>query len=226
MGEVDWKQPVFGYQLGNERADLSFDQRDSAAGVPKGVVVDDAFDWGDDRAPATPWRETIIYEVHVRGFTKLHPEVPEELRGTYAGLAHPAAIAHLKNLGVTAVELLPVHEFADDGFLEDKALRNYWGYSTLGYFAPEQRYASRRAPGGQVAEFKAMVKALHAAGIEVILDVVYNHTCEGNHLGPTLSLRGHRQRHLLLADAGGALLPRLHRHAATASTPRTRRRRG
>ncbi len=132
----------------------------------------------------------MIYEAHVRGFTMKHPEVPEALRGSYAGLGHPAAIAHLKNLGVTAVELLPVHEFADDGFLEDKSLRNYWGYSTLGYFAPEQRYMSSRTPGGQVAEFKAMVKSLHAAGLEVILDVVYNHTCEGNQLGPTLSLRG------------------------------------
>jgi isoamylase len=186
-GEVDWKQPVLGYKSGD---DLSVDERDSAAGVPKGVVVDDAFDWQGDRWPDVPWRESVIYEVHVRGFTKLHPEVPDELRGTYAGLAHPAAVGHLKKLGVTAVELLPVHEFTGDGFLEDKSLRNYWGYSTLGFFAPEQRYASQRRPGGQVAEFKQMVKALHAAGIEVILDVVFNHTCEGNQLGPTLSLRG------------------------------------
>jgi isoamylase len=190
FGEIDWKQPVQGYELGSAEADLSIDRRDSAAGVPKSVVVDEAFDWGGDQPPDVPWHDTIIYEVHVRGFTKLHPEVPEELRGTYSGLAHPAAIAHLRQLGVTAVELLPVHEFSDDGFLEDRSLRNYWGYSTLGYFAPEQRYASNRAPGAQVAEFKAMVKALHAAGIEVILDVVYNHTSEGNHLGPTLSLRG------------------------------------
>jgi isoamylase len=189
-GEVDWKQPVLGYEQGDELADLSLDRRDSAAGVPKGVVVDEQFDWGGDRPPEVPWRETIIYETHVCGFTKLHPEIPEQLRGTYAGLAHAAAIGHLTKLGVTAVELLPVHEFADDGFLEDRSLSNYWGYSTLGYFAPEQRYASSRAPGAQVAEFKAMVKALHAAGIELILDVVYNHTCEGNHLGPTLSLRG------------------------------------
>jgi isoamylase len=189
-GEVDWKQPVFGYEPGGANADLSLDQRDSAAGVPKAIVVDEHFDWGDDRPLDLPWRETIIYEAHVRGLTQLHPEVPEDLRGTYAGLAHPAVIAHLQKLGVTAVELLPVHAFADDGFLEDRSLRNYWGYSTLGYFAPEQRYASSRTPGGQVAEFKAMVKALHAAGLEVILDVVYNHTCEGNHLGPTLSLRG------------------------------------
>ena len=136
---------MFGYRPGSgaaTTADLAIDQRDSAAGVPKSVVVDDGFDWGDDRPPETPWRQTIIYEAHVRGFTKLHPDVPEELRGTYAGLAHPAAIEHLHKLGVTAVELLPVHEFADDGFLEDRALRNYWGYSTLGFFAPEQRYAS------------------------------------------------------------------------------------
>jgi len=189
-GEVDWAEPVAGYEPGSAEADLSMDRHDSAAGVPKCVVVDEAFDWGDDRPPETPWRETIIYEAHVRGFTQLHPEVPEQLRGTYAGLAHPAAIGHLKKLGITALELLPVHEFADDGFLQDRSLRNYWGYSTLGYFAPEQRYGSSQTPGAQVAEFKAMVKALHAAGIEVILDVVYNHTCEGNHLGPTLSLRG------------------------------------
>ena len=141
-GEVDWKQPVLGYKSDDERADLSIDERDSAAGAPKGVVIDEAFDWGDDRFPGTPWRKTIIYEMHVRGFTKLHPEIPEELRGTYAGLAHPAAIGHLTSLGVTAVDLLPVHESTDDGFIEERSLRNYWGYSTLGYFAPEQRYAS------------------------------------------------------------------------------------
>jgi isoamylase len=190
LGKVDWKAPVFGYKPGDDKADLSFDEADDAAGVPKGVVIDDAFDWEGDRLLETPWRRTIIYELHVRGFTKLHPEVPPDLRGTYAGLAHPAAIAHLKHLGVSAVELLPIHEFADDGFLQDRGLTNYWGYSTLAYFAPDQRYASQRQPGAQVAEFKQMVKALHAAGIEVILDVVYNHTCEGNHLGPTLSLRG------------------------------------
>jgi glycogen operon protein len=189
-GEIDWAQPVFAYEAGGEDADLSLDRRDSAAGVPKAVVVDERFDWGNDRAPEIPWRDTIIYELHVRGFTQLHPEIPENVRGSYAGLAHPAAIGHLQRLGVTSVELLPVHEFADDGFLADRSLRNYWGYSTLGYFAPEQRYASDGRPGAQVAEFKAMVKALHAAGIEVLLDVVYNHTCEGNHLGPTLSLRG------------------------------------
>jgi glycogen operon protein len=192
LGEVDWSKPVLGYKVDpdNDQADLTFDENDSAAGAPRSVVVDDAFDWEGDRPLEIPWRESVIYEAHVRGFTKLHPEIPEALRGSYAGLAHPAAVGYLKSLGVTAIELLPVHEAADDGFLQDRSLRNYWGYSTLGYFAPEQRYASRRAPGAQVAEFKAMVKALHAGGIEVILDVVYNHTCEGNHLGPTLSLRG------------------------------------
>jgi isoamylase len=189
-GEVDWREPVQGYRRDEENADLTMDQRDSAPGVPKAVIIDDAFDWGDDRPPEIPWRNTITYETHVHGITKQHPAVPEHLRGTYAGLAHPAIIDHLKTLGITAVQLLPIHEFADDGFLEDKSLRNYWGYSTLAYFAPEQHYMSGKTPGAQVAQFKAMVKALHAAGIEVILDVVYNHTCEGNHLGPTLSLRG------------------------------------
>ena len=170
--------------------DLSFDEQDSAPSVPKSVVVNEFFDWTGDLPPDTPWSRTVIYELHVKGFTKLHPEIPEGLRGTYAGLAHPAAIRHLQRLGITAVELMPVHEFPDDGFLEDRLLRNYWGYNTLGFFAPKQRYASRLNPAAQVNEFKAMVKALHAAGIEVILDVVYNHTCEGNHLGPTLSLRG------------------------------------
>jgi glycogen operon protein len=190
VGQPDWKGPVLGYKHDDERADLSFDDTDSAPAMPRCVVVDDAFDWGDDRPPDVSWRHTTIYELNVRGFTKLHPEVPENERGTYAGLGHPAAVGYLKNLGITAVELLPVHAFVDDGFLVDKGLRNYWGYSTLGFFAPEARYASNPKPGAQVAEFKAMVKALHAAGIEVILDVVFNHTCEGNHLGPTLSLRG------------------------------------
>ncbi|HET9595088.1 MAG TPA: glycogen debranching protein GlgX [Anaeromyxobacteraceae bacterium] len=187
-GEADFKQPIFAYRLGE--GDDAFCDRDSAAGVPKGVVLGDGFDWGDDRPPRTPWHRSIIYELHVKGFTARHPEVPEPLRGTYAGFAHPAAVSHLKRLGVTAVELLPVHEFTDDAYLTEKGLHNYWGYSTLCYFAPEQRYASSRAPGAVVDEFKAMVKALHQAGIEVILDVVYNHTCEGNHLGPTLSLKG------------------------------------
>jgi isoamylase len=190
FGEVDWKQPVFGYTLGHKDQDLARDEQDSAAGMPKSVVVSDFFDWGNDRRPDVPWRKTVIYEAHVRGLTMRHPAVPEHQRGTYAGLAHPAVIEHLLKLGITAVELLPVHEAADDSFLNDKGLSNYWGYSTLNYFSPEQRYASRRTPGSQVAEFKSMVKALHSAGIEVLLDVVYNHTCEGNHLGPTLSLKG------------------------------------
>jgi glycogen operon protein len=189
-GEVDWRQPVFGYPLGNPHQDLARDERDSAAGVPKSVVVSDFFDWGNDRRPEIPWRKTVIYEAHVRGLTMRHPGVPEHLRGTYAGLGSPAIIEHLQKLGVTSVELLPIHAFADDSFLKDKNLSNFWGYNTLCFFAPEQYYASRKNPGGAVAEFKAMVRDLHAAGIEVILDVVYNHTCEGNHLGPTLSLKG------------------------------------
>jgi isoamylase len=189
-GEVDWSQPVFGYPLGHERQDLARDERDSAPGMPRCVVVSDWFDWGNDRPPQVPWRKTVIYEAHVRGLTMRHPRVPEHLRGTYAGLSHPAIIEHLVKLGVTSVELLPVHAFADDSFLGEKGLSNYWGYNPLCYFAPEPRYASRKTPGGPVGEFKAMVKALHAAGIEVLLDVVYNHTCEGNHLGPTLSLKG------------------------------------
>jgi len=189
-GRIDWQQPVLGYDPQDPSQDLKADSRDSAAGVPKSVVVDDRYDWQGDAPPNIPWADTIIYETHVRGFTKLHPEVPEAQRGTYAGLASPAVLSYLKALGITAVELLPVHAFADDGFLQERSLTNYWGYSTLGYFAPEQRYASRQRPGDQVNEFKDMVKAFHAAGIEVLLDVVYNHTCEGNHLGPTLSLRG------------------------------------
>jgi glycogen operon protein len=186
-GEADFQAPIFSHRRGG--TELERDDRDSAAGVPKAVVLGDAFDWGDDRPPRTPWHRSIIYEVHVRGFTMRHPEVPDHLRGTYLGFCHPAAIAHLTRLGVTAVELLPVHEFTDDAYLTDKGLRNYWGYSTLGFFAPAQRYASG-GRGQQVDEFKQLVKTLHAAGLEVILDVVYNHTAEGNHLGPTLSLKG------------------------------------
>jgi glycogen operon protein len=190
-GEVDFKAPIFAYTLGDPEGDLSRDDRDSGAGVPKSVVLaDDDFDWGGDARPDHAWHQSVIYEVHVRGFTMRHPEVPPELRGTYAGFAHPAAIAHLKKLGVTAVELLPVHEYVDDAHLTERGLRNYWGYNTLGFFAPEQRYAARGTRGEQVREFKEMVKALHAEGIEVIVDVVYNHTAEGNQLGPTLSFRG------------------------------------
>jgi isoamylase len=189
-GELELRGPVYGYRRGAPEGDLAYDDADSAAAMPRGVVVGDAYDWGDDRPPRTPWHRSIVYEVHVRGFTKRHPEIPPELRGTYAGFASKPALDHLVRLGVTAVELLPVHESADEAFLEEKGLRNYWGYSTLGYFAPEQRYCSSGSRGEQVREFRDMVKALHGAGIEVILDVVYNHTCEGNHLGPTLSLKG------------------------------------
>ncbi len=189
-GEADLLGPVHGYRLDATEEDLAPDDQDDAAHVPRSVVVGNHHDWGDDRPPRTPWHRSIIYEVHVRGFTMRHPEIPPELRGTYAGFAAPPAIEHLTRLGVTAVELLPVHEFVDDRFLRARGLVNYWGYSTLGFFAPAQRYASRGSRGEQVAEFRDMVKALHRAGIEVILDVVYNHTCEGNHLGPTLSLKG------------------------------------
>ena len=189
-GPVKWNEAVFGYTIGHPEEDLSFDERDSAPFVPKSIVVDDKFDWGDDERPNTPWHETVIYETHVKGFTKLHPEVPENLRGTYAGLAHPAVVDYLKNLGVTAVELLPVHQFIEDDYLQKKGLHNYWGYSSIGYFAPEFRYASSGPTGDQVREFKEMVKSLHEAGLEVILDVVYNHTAEGNHMGPTLSFKG------------------------------------
>ncbi|BDG02090.1 glycogen debranching protein GlgX [Anaeromyxobacter oryzae] len=189
-GDTDLQGPVHAYRLGAPEGDLAYDDTDSAAAIPKSVVVGNHYDWEGDRPPRTPWHRSVIYEVHVRGFTMRHPEVPPELRGSYAGFASPPAIEHLVRLGVTAVELLPVHEYTDEAFLQGKGLRNYWGYSTLGFFAPEQRYCTRGSRGEQVAEFRGMVKALHRAGIEVILDVVYNHTCEGNHLGPTLSLKG------------------------------------
>ncbi len=189
-GDVDWDEAVYGYRWGDPAEDLSLNDADSAPFVPRCVVVADDFDWGDDRRPRTPWHETMIYETHVRGFTKLHQGIPEELRGTYAGLATPDAIEHLTLLGVTAVELLPVHHFLHDQVLLDRGLRNYWGYNSIGYFAPYSGYSSGGAAGQQVQEFKAMVKALHEANIEVILDVVYNHTAEGNHMGPTLSFRG------------------------------------
>ncbi len=188
-GETDFSGPVFGYRTDAPEQDLARDDRDSAPAMPRSVVVGNHFDWAGDRRPDTPWHRSVIYEVHVKGFTARHPEVPPELRGTYAGFASPPAVEHLVKLGVTAVELLPVHEFVDDAFLRAKGLTNYWGYSTLGWFAPEHRYA-RAGRGEQVTEFREMVKALHRAGIEVILDVVYNHSCEGNHLGPTLSLKG------------------------------------
>ncbi|SEU16226.1 glycogen debranching protein GlgX [Stigmatella erecta] len=193
-GKADPSAPIHAYRGVDEQdkdADLTMDTRDSAAGVPKAVVLaGNDFDWEGDRPPAVPWHRTLLYELHVKGFTKLHPDVPEPQRGTYAGLAHPAVLAHLQRLGVTAVELLPIHASVDESFLTKKGLTNYWGYNTLGYFAPDARFSASGSRGGQVTEFKQMVKALHRAGIEVILDVVYNHTCEGNHLGPTLSFKG------------------------------------
>jgi glycogen debranching enzyme GlgX len=191
----DWPQ--------QQVADTVRDDRDSAPFVPKGVVVQDDDDWSDDHRPKTPWADSVIYELHVRGFTRLHPGIPEELRGTYAGLAHPAAIEHLVNLGVTAVELLPVHQFAHEDHLLRRGLKNYWGYNSIGYFAPHAAYAASGTGGRQVGEFKRMVRALHAAGIEVILDVVYNHTAEAGELGPTLSLRGidNRGYYRLQSDA-------------------------
>jgi isoamylase len=171
-------------------ADLHPDATDDAAAIPKCVVVDPHFEWEDDRPPKTPWHDTVIYEAHVKGFTKLRPDVRDDLRGTYAGLASEPALAYLRELGVTAIELLPIHHIADEGFLHDRGLTNYWGYSSIGYFAPHALYAATGTQGNQVLEFKGMVKALHRAGFEVILDVVYNHTAEGNHLGPMLAFRG------------------------------------
>jgi len=179
---------LFGYVLGQN--DEAPSPLDSAAAMPRSVVVDTAFPWGDDRRPGIDWADTVIYEAHVKGFTRLHPDIPEEQRGTYAGLGHPAAVDYLKGLGVTAVELMPVHHFIDSGHLVDLGLVNYWGYDSIGYFAPESRYSSSGDRGDQVREFKAMVRNLHQAGLEVILDVVYNHTGEGNHLGPTINFRG------------------------------------
>jgi isoamylase len=188
--EISWGDEMWGYKIGDPQADLSFDERDNAALAPLAAVVDPAFTWGDDRPPNVPWHKTIIYELHVKGFTKLHPEVPERLQGTYSGLASEAALSYLRKLGVTAVELLPVHHFLDDRHLVDKGLSNYWGYNTLGFFAPAGRYSAADTPLDTVREFKTMVRNLHAIGIEVILDVVYNHTAEGNNMGPTCSFRG------------------------------------
>ncbi|MGI5242828.1 glycogen debranching protein GlgX [Dactylosporangium sp. CA-139066] len=185
-GDIAWDPAVYGYDF-NDPEQMS--GADSAAFMPKAVVVNPYFDWGNDAAPRVPYHHTVVYEAHVRGLTMRHPDVPEELRGTYAGIAHPAVIEHLKRLGITALELLPVHHFVHDQRLVELGLSNYWGYNTIGFFAPYHGYA-RRHRGQQVQEFRGMVKALHAAGIEVILDVVYNHTAEGNHLGPTLSFRG------------------------------------
>ncbi len=189
-GTVRWSDALFGYRIGDAAADLSRDERDSASAIPKCVVVDPAFDWEGDQPPHIPWHDTVIYETHVKGFTIAHPGVPRRLRGTYAGLVHPAALDHLRTLGVNAVELLPVHQFVADRHLVDRGLTNYWGYNSIAFFAPDGRYASTGWLGQQVTEFKSMVRALHRAGIEVILDVVYNHTGEGNQLGPTLCFRG------------------------------------
>jgi isoamylase len=188
--DVRWSDAMFGYTIGDPQGDLSFDTRDNAADAPLGVVTDTSFHWGNDRPPRTPWHKTLIYELHVKGFTMQHPGVPKALRGTFAGVVSDEALRHLIKLGVTAVELMPVHHHADDRHLIERGLKNYWGYNTLSYFAPDSRYVSAKTPQDGVREFQRMVHILHDAGIEVILDVVYNHTAEGNQWGPTLSLRG------------------------------------
>jgi isoamylase len=185
-GTLRWSDALFGYNVGHKRGDLSFDRRDSASAMPKSKVVEPAFTWGNDQPPNIAWHDMVIYELHVRGFTMQHPDVPPALRGTYAGLATAPVIDYLRRLGVTTIELMPVHYFVDDRRLVQQGLRNYWGYNTIGYFAPESRYSA----SGKLNEFKTMVKTLHSAGFEVILDVVYNHTAEGNELGPTLCFRG------------------------------------
>ena len=187
---ITWADEMFGYRVGDPDSDLAMDDRDNAAFAPLAAVIDPAFTWGDDRPPRTPWHNTVIYEVHVKGFTRQHPQIPESLRGTYEALTTDAALSHFTKLGITAVELMPVHHHARDRHLEERGLSNYWGYNSFGYFAPEARFGASRMPAETVREFKRMVRALHAAGLEVILDVVYNHTAEGNHLGPTLSLKG------------------------------------
>ena len=189
-GRINWADEMQGYVIGSPNEDLARDFRDDAWGMPKAVVIDNAYDWGDDQAPHVPLHRSVIYEMHVKGFSKLNEKVPEELRGSYAGVGSEASIAYLKELGVTAVELLPVHAYVNDKVLIDRGLTNYWGYNSIGFFAPDCKYSSSGVTGGQVTEFRNMVRSLHAAGLEVILDVVYNHTAEGNHLGPTLSFRG------------------------------------
>lgn len=189
-GTICWSDALFGYTPGHKEADLSKDDGDSAPNIPRCVVVDPAFTWGDDVSPGTPWHKTLIYELHVKGFTKQHPGVPKELQGTYAGLTCHAVIDYLHSLKITAVELMPVHHFVDEKDLIGRGLSNYWGYNSIGFFAPAARYSGSGIMGEQVNEFKTMVKTFHREGIEVILDVVYNHTAEGNHLGPTLSFRG------------------------------------
>ncbi|HSS87203.1 MAG TPA: alpha-amylase family glycosyl hydrolase, partial [Reyranella sp.] len=189
-GELRSSDALFGYRVNSPRADLSFDRRDSAPGMLKAVVTDDSFTWADDRPPVVPWCDTVIYEVHVRGLSMLRHDLRPNERGTFAALGDPHFIDHLRRLGVTTVELLPIHAFVQDRSLLQKGLRNYWGYNTIGFLAPHNAYAAYGSRGQQVTEFKAMVKALHEANIEVILDVVYNHTAEGNHLGPMLSFKG------------------------------------
>jgi isoamylase len=186
-GKFEWGQALFSYNFGDAQ---SRNDEDSASAMPKSVVISPFFDWGVDRPPKRQYAESVIYEAHVKGLTYQHPEIPAELRGTYSAIAHPVMIDHLRSLGVTAIELMPVHHFANDSTLIDRGLSNYWGYNTIGFFAPDSKYSSSASPGGQVQEFKSMVRELHDAGIEVILDVVYNHTGEGNHLGPTLCFKG------------------------------------
>jgi glycogen operon protein len=200
FGQVHWSDALFGYRVGSAREDLSFDRRDSAAAMPKAVVVDGTFHWGNDRPPAQAWRDTIIYEAHVKGLTKTCAAVPEHERGSFAALGDPYVIEHLQKLGITAVELLPVHAFLQDRFLVAKSLTNYWGYSTLGFFAPEPSYLA--ASGGSLNEMRMAIRQLHNAGIEVILDVVYNHTCEGSERGPTLSWRGFDNASYYISVAG------------------------
>ena len=187
-GMWEWNEAMFPYHFNEPES--SRNDADSGPFAAKSVVIDPSFDWGSDRPPKTPWHKTVVYEAHVKGFTKQHPGIPDSLRGTYAGMAHPESVKYLQQLGITAVELLPVHQFVQDSTLVDRGLRNYWGYNSIGYLAPHNEYSSSGTRGGQVQEFKQLVKALHAAGIEVILDVVYNHTAEGNHLGPMLSFQG------------------------------------
>ena len=187
-GSVEWHDSMFGYKVGED--DLSFSEADSACFVPKSVVINQNYDWDDVKPPATSYLQSIIYETHVRGMTITHPDIPENIRGSYAALCHPVMIDYLHGLGITAIELMPVHQFINDRQLVERGLSNYWGYNTIGFFAPDSKYSSSGVMGGQVKEFKDMVKALHKAGIEVILDVVYNHTAEGNQMGPTLSFRG------------------------------------
>jgi isoamylase len=189
-GIIEWDNALFAYQISHPDEDLSFSETDSAPFIPKSVVVDQTFDWGGDASPSLQYYNTVIYETHVKGFTQLNPDIPEAIRGSYAAIGHPVTISYLKDLGITAIELMPVHHFVTDRSLKEKGLANYWGYNTIGFFAPDARYASSGVRGEQVNEFKAMVKELHKAGIQVILDVVYNHTAEGNQMGPTLSFKG------------------------------------